>query len=175
MRCDLNELFWTDTSVVISYNEIVSKCQVFYSECTNTDLFPKGDRFYFKNGFNPKTHILFSPSEFLKNAFPKMPLETPKDKKHAKVLDLFSGCGGLSYYFASLACELYSIENDPNAAQSYQANFNFAKVFNIDANLALKMLLEKQNVDLSLPERESIDLIISGPPCQGFTGRSISH
>lgn len=88
-------------------------------------------------------------------------------RAHVRVLDLFSGAGGLSEGFrrasaAKSATRVYStvraVEFDLPAAASYEANHGKAKVFAgpIEDWLATE-------------EVPSADLIIGGPPCQGFS------
>jgi DNA (cytosine-5)-methyltransferase 1 len=86
---------------------------------------------------------------------------------HVRVLDLFSGAGGLSEGFrrasaARTATRDYStvraVEFDLAAAASYAANHGKAKVF----AGAIEDWLATEEVP-------SADLIIGGPPCQGFS------
>ncbi|MFC7501535.1 DNA cytosine methyltransferase [Nocardioides sp. CPCC 206347] len=83
------------------------------------------------------------------------------------MLDLFSGAGGLSEGFkrasaAKTATRVYStvraVEFDLPAAASYEANHGKAKVF----AGAIEDWLATEEVP-------SADLIIGGPPCQGFS------
>lgn len=93
-----------------------------------------------------------------------------------RVLDLFSGCGGISLGFQAAGCEIVAaIEFDPNAARSHGLNFHpgeerFAQARDITktspSELAAALRLGK-------PE-EAFDIIVGGPPCQAFArvGRS---
>lgn len=79
-----------------------------------------------------------------------------------KVLDLFSGCGGLSYGFEKVGFEVIAgIDNWDDALKTFQRNHKGAKVLNID--------LGKPNVKEIKKEVGNVDVIIGGPPCQGFS------
>ncbi|MFD3483356.1 DNA cytosine methyltransferase [Streptomyces sp. NPDC058665] len=85
-----------------------------------------------------------------------------------KVVDLFSGAGGFSAGFrayqpagsgSSPFESVAAVEFDEAAAATYAANFGSAHVANID--------ISKWD---TLPyEGEKIDVIMGGPPCQGFS------
>ncbi|MDQ0417090.1 DNA (cytosine-5)-methyltransferase 1 [Croceifilum oryzae] len=78
-----------------------------------------------------------------------------------KVLDLFAGAGGLSLGFKQTnAFEIImAIEKDKHAASTYRRNNNIQVVEEDIRNL------NYVNIDPS----QSIDVIIGGPPCQGFS------
>ncbi|MCX6702999.1 MAG: DNA cytosine methyltransferase [Candidatus Wolfebacteria bacterium] len=84
--------------------------------------------------------------------------------KKFKVIDLFSGCGGLSRGFVDAGYEvILGIDNNETALKTFKKNHNGAKVSNID--------LFKKNAVYRIKEeiKEKIDVIIAGPPCQGFS------
>lgn len=82
--------------------------------------------------------------------------------KNNNVLSLFSGAGGMDLGFESAGFNIKcAIELDKNAAETYKFNFNTPKVYNDDIkNISLDNL--KQEIG-------KIDIIIGGPPCQGFS------
>jgi len=87
--------------------------------------------------------------------------------KKIKVLDLFSGVGGLSYGFAhDKAFEIVaSNEILADMAKAYSLNHPTVKIYNCDIkDFGLKNLSE----DLGI-KKGDIDLIIGGPPCQAFS------
>ena len=93
-----------------------------------------------------------------------------------RVLDLFSGCGGISLGFHAAGFEIAAaIESDPDAARSYGLNFHpgkpeYAKARDITTTTPLQLTKE-----LSLPEPAlAFDVVVGGPPCQAFArvGRS---
>jgi DNA (cytosine-5)-methyltransferase 1 len=91
-----------------------------------------------------------------------------------KIVDLFSGAGGLTFgFYYSLKdgkfvknenCEIvFANEKDPSAAKAFGLNFPDIKMLNCD----IKVL--KENIVNTLIGSGDIDLIIGGPPCQSFT------
>jgi DNA (cytosine-5)-methyltransferase 1 len=86
-----------------------------------------------------------------------------------RVLDLFSGCGGLSLgmqaagFFISAAVEL-----DPDAARSHGTNFHSCDPRHSKAR-NITTPPEELAAELGLgPVAEVIDIIVGGPPCQAF-------
>ena len=81
------------------------------------------------------------------------------------VLDLFCGCGGFSLGFQQAGFEIIAgIDNDKEALFTLKKNFKNTHSLNID--------LSKQSwLDglLSNIGEKQIDIIIAGPPCQGFS------
>ena len=79
-----------------------------------------------------------------------------------KVIDLFSGAGGLSQGFKDAGCEIVSaVEIDKNLSQTYRKNFPKTKLFDTD--------IAKIKSTVLLANNSKIDVIIGGPPCQGFS------
>jgi DNA (cytosine-5)-methyltransferase 1 len=84
------------------------------------------------------------------------------NQKRIKFIDLFCGAGGLSEGFRSASNEsvsfesVYSVEIDRAAAATYQRNFGH-RVFTKPIEK-----LKRENLPTA-------DLVIGGPPCQGFS------
>lgn len=78
-----------------------------------------------------------------------------------KVIDLFAGCGGLSSGFRKAGYSIESaVEFDPAIANTYKHNFPSVNVIVDDI----------KNVDSSgVLKTGDADVIIGGPPCQGFS------
>lgn len=80
-----------------------------------------------------------------------------------RLIDLFSGCGGLTQGFVDAGfLPVLAVEILPDAARSYRENFQCpVHAMTIESFCAA---LEKGH--LLLP---SVDVIVGGPPCQGFS------
>lgn len=78
-----------------------------------------------------------------------------------KVVDLFSGAGGLTYGFVQEKFKiLFGVEHDEYAAKTYCANFNHPMLNNDIRELDADELVIKYGPS---------DIVIGGPPCQGFS------
>lgn len=86
-------------------------------------------------------------------------LATPAEPRPLRVIDLFAGCGGLTAGFTSTGrfTPVAAVEHDRAAASTYAANFGEDHVYWGE--------IEKW-VTGDLPEA---DLVVGGPPCQGFS------
>lgn len=93
------------------------------------------------------------------------------------VVDLFAGAGGFSLAAHELGAKiLAAIEFDKDACDTYKTN--------IIKRLGQKTKLYEQDIlnltpiqlmsDIALPPR-SLDLLIGGPPCQGFSSHRINN
>lgn len=81
--------------------------------------------------------------------------------KQLKVIDLFSGCGGLSLGFEKNGYTIETaLEFDPMIAETYKTN-----------HCGVELIVDDiRNVDQSgVFSKKSADVIIGGPPCQGFS------
>lgn len=78
------------------------------------------------------------------------------------VLDLFAGCGGFSTGFKKVGFNIVgAIEFDKNAALSYKENHKNTKLYLDD--------IRKLDIETVKNDLPPIDVIIGGPPCQGFS------
>lgn len=93
-----------------------------------------------------------------------------------RVLDLFSGCGGLSLGFQAAGCSIdAAIENDAYAARSHGLNFHNGSEKHTKPRDIESETPETLTADLELgPVSSAFDIIVGGPPCQAFArvGRS---
>lgn len=76
-----------------------------------------------------------------------------------QVIDLFAGCGGLTAGMHKLGTfeSRQAVELDPHAAASYERNFPSAKVF------------QGRIEDWVGTSALRADVVVGGPPCQGFS------
>lgn len=84
--------------------------------------------------------------------------------KEYKFIDLFSGCGGLSLGFEMAGFKsVLAIDNWQDALDTYVYNRPGAKILCGDiASLAPLSIKEQYEIN-------NVDVIIGGPPCQGFS------
>ena len=81
------------------------------------------------------------------------------------VVDLFSGCGGLSYGFVRSGYQvLLGVDNDAAALETFRWNHPGSRTLNTD--LAAEDSVTQ--IKKSLLGRKA-EFIIAGPPCQGFS------
>lgn len=85
-------------------------------------------------------------------------------KSKLRYIDLFSGAGGFSLGFDNKGFQnVFSVDIEPSFCETYRYNF------------PEHQLIEKNICDLSdaeiayLKEFKDIDVVIGGPPCQGFS------
>ena len=80
------------------------------------------------------------------------------------VIDLFCGAGGLSYGFEKAGFNvLLGVDSDENAIKTFNLNHKNSKGICKDIkSLSVKEIKE-------LVKNKKIDIIVGGPPCQGFS------
>ena len=85
-------------------------------------------------------------------------------KNQFKFIDLFSGCGGFSVGMEMAGHEcLLGIDFDGNAVKSFSKNHPNSHALHMDIHKLTKKKLE------SLVDVNEVDMVIGGPPCQGFS------
>lgn len=88
-----------------------------------------------------------------------------KAKKKLVVLDLFCGCGGMSKGLQDAGLNVVAgLDIWDKAIDSYKANLNHTAVCD-DINKLPPELFEEKHMSGT----KSIDLLVGGPPCQGFS------
>jgi len=87
-----------------------------------------------------------------------------------RVLDLFSGCGGLSLGFQASGFEIAAaVEFDKDAAASHGANFHPGDPRHARPRDITKLTPQALAKELGIgPVNQAIDLLVGGPPCQAF-------
>jgi DNA (cytosine-5)-methyltransferase 1 len=81
-----------------------------------------------------------------------------------KVVDLFAGAGGLSYGFQNAGYDIiYGIDSDEDCKETFLKNHPNSKY------LVKKMEDVTKNDIQKITGKNRIDVVIGGPPCQGFS------
>lgn len=79
-------------------------------------------------------------------------------------VDLFCGCGGLSYGLERAGHEcLLGVDSDARALESFTHNHPHSKTFLGDIRRLSSQKLSE------LIQNKTVDMIVGGPPCQGFS------
>lgn len=86
--------------------------------------------------------------------------------KQYNAIDLFCGCGGFSKGFQQAGFNIrFGIDMWKDATVTYKQNFPSAVVMNEDImKISSQDILNKTEMN-----KEDVDIIIGGPPCQGFS------
>ncbi|MCC6323459.1 DNA cytosine methyltransferase [Candidatus Nomurabacteria bacterium] len=86
-----------------------------------------------------------------------------KNKK-ITVVDLFSGCGGLSKGFLDAGYDvILGVDNDAPSLETFKANHGDSKILNAD-------LFDKNAIkEIKKMAGSKVDVLVGGPPCQGFS------
>jgi DNA (cytosine-5)-methyltransferase 1 len=83
-----------------------------------------------------------------------------------KVLDLFSGCGGFSYGFQEAGFDVVlGIDNVQIALDTFKYNHINSEAFVKDLSCNDSI----QEIVKFVDDQKGVDVIIAGPPCQGFS------
>lgn len=93
-------------------------------------------------------------------------LNRVKNRKKYKLIDLFCGCGGFSKGFQQAGFDIVGgIDSWNDATLTFSKNFSESIVLNEDiTHMTGNYISDKFGVKAS-----NIDVIIGGPPCQGFS------
>lgn len=88
----------------------------------------------------------------------------PKNTKKLNFIDLFSGAGGFTCGFLKEDFEhIFSIDFDKGFCKTYKKNFPNHLLFEKDISK-----LSKKDIKSAINNKK-IDVIVGGPPCQGFS------
>uniref|UniRef100_A0A8D9EUQ9 Cytosine-specific methyltransferase n=1 Tax=Cacopsylla melanoneura TaxID=428564 RepID=A0A8D9EUQ9_9HEMI len=185
-RCkyDLNYVYWTDSTYTVSIKHLIGPCHVLHKSHVPPPLttwIKEGpNRFYFDKIYNTNTMKMtkiVSIDELTNYSRSDVSEYLPKDplppKTPLKCLDLFSGSGGLieGLCQAGVAIPCWAVEIENSEATSYAGNFEDCFVIQDDCNEVLKSVLKgcTEHNGVNLPQKHEVDMIVAGPPCQGFS------
>jgi len=86
-----------------------------------------------------------------------------KNKKNCTIIDLFAGCGGLSFGLSRAGFKvLLGVDNWQDALDTFQYNHAEAKIICQDVT-------KLSSGEIKKTAGRKIDIIVGGPPCQGFS------
>ncbi|CAH0547187.1 unnamed protein product [Brassicogethes aeneus] len=168
---DWYHIYITDEISEINFMQVYNKCYVVYSESAQKWCSKGDNRFYYSKMYSPSTSDFMEiPNNFVILESSEYSPKHPKIEEKLNCLDLFSGAGGLSLGLsqAGLINTKWAVEKDPNACHAFQLNNPGCTTFNNDSNYILSKAMTANREKLGIPDKKVVDIIIGGPPCQGF-------
>ena len=189
----LTELFWSEEicrmytretaarTNMVSMDDVVGPCYVRPVENTEEEedvvkWTDEGeDRFFISKSYNAdykKFRRIDQEMMAMMNAgLEKHPATLLDEVTPLNTLDIFAGCGGLSLGLgqAGVADHKWAIEFWKPSADAYKKNNPRCKVFNEECNGLLKKAMDGQGESENIPKKGDVDLLVGGPPCQGFS------
>ena len=181
---DINEVFWSEDLEVIPAKHVAGKCFIRPKRVANFDpvAWHEGGnfRFFFDKQYDSKNETLQDVDDIVIRKYsntaryPPNEGDNPEVKQRLRTLDVFAGCGGLSYGLeqSGIANPLWAIEHSEPAARAYQLNNKNTTVILDDCNRVLQQVMEGAKTNSEgkvLPQKGDVELMCGGPPCQGFS------
>ena len=103
-------------------------------------------------------------------------LSSPGSSQRLRCVDIFAGAGGLSLAAENIGFDVkVAVEKDRHACQTYRHNIQKNSLSNI--KLYENDILELNPFSIAerhFPEKENCDIVLGGPPCQGFSVHRIN-
>jgi len=89
-------------------------------------------------------------------------------KNKPNLIDIFAGCGGLTFGFKDAGFKpIMGVDNDAAALETFKYNFSDTITLNFDLFQKNAIAGIKNKAEKLSPN--GIDVIVGGPPCQGFS------
>ncbi|CAB4065193.1 DNMT1 [Lepeophtheirus salmonis] len=186
MSKSFNYLYWSEDEEIVDIHSVKGKCFIRpkTSICVPIDEWSEeGEyRFYYSELYDSvKDDISELSFEALNYPRNKDSTDTtklnklPEVPRRLRTLDVFAGCGGLSkgLYEAGISDPCWAIENYKPAAEAFKVNHPDCIVFNEDCNKLLQNVMNGiliNDKNQKMPKKGDVDLLVGGPPCQGFSG-----
>ncbi|XP_057663832.1 DNA (cytosine-5)-methyltransferase PliMCI-like [Diorhabda carinulata] len=193
---DINYLYYSDEMITVSFDKVMGRCYLAYGYnfASSTEWSEQGPyRFYFLEAYDAKKRKIFDLPAKAKNIgiigkgkgggkikgmakqrmqFAELPTDWEKIERPLATMDVFAGCGGLSegLKMSKIAESKWAIERDVAAANAFKQNNPSCRMFIEDCNDILSFILSGQAKDNGLPEKGEVEMLVGGPPCQGFSG-----
>lgn len=167
------EVFYTARTKSVEHTRIVGRCIVeprvgALAEAELLDWVKVPHRFFAFRQIDAGQVSVGVPRVHLKAPAAVPPLVVDSTPNGLKVLDLFAGAGGLSSGFESAGFDIaWAVERDPAACETLKRNHPTCHVYSEDINHVLACI--RQGL-AGYPSRGQVDVVVGGPPCQGFSG-----
>eukprot|EP00727_Mastigamoeba_balamuthi_P006777 m51a1_g272 putative DNA (cytosine-5-)-methyltransferase (1274) ;mRNA; f:255291-260283 len=182
-RTSYNELYWSERTVDVPAAQVDGLCHVYhFSEMPEDAMRPAEhpDTFFFAKCYNAADKTLDEPSAELVSELPRYVAEEQPPIVPLACLDIFAGCGGMSegFHQTGFIESKWAIEIETAAARAFKKNSPNTTVFTEDCNILLESIMkgEEGSKEGTFPKRGEVDMIVGGPPCQGYSGMNrFSH
>ena len=135
-------------------NKIISRRKRYQKHTYDNKIINKSKRRSYERSLHNKEYIKDINSIYHRHE---------KSEKKFKCISLFSGCGGFSLGASAAGFKIKGfLELEKSAVEIYKQNFPSSELLGLDINdIEIEIIKKKfQN---------KIDLVIGGPPCQGFS------
>ena len=135
-------------------NKVITRRKRYQKHTYENNIINKSRRRSYKRSLGNKEFINDLNSIYKKHS---------ESEKKLSCISLFSGCGGFSLGASAAGFKIKGfLELEKSAVEIYKKNFHSSELLGLDINdIKLEIIKKKfQN---------KIDLVIGGPPCQGFS------